>query len=124
MNEPVTFDAVRRQMQEVRGHLDEDVGALLQDARLMIDWRRYVKGYPWIAVGTALVVGFLMVPRRREAVNLDAPALADLVRQNRVVLQINGKAAEKDGVADALISVALAAATRGATAWFSKQMGL
>lgn len=122
-SEPVTSQIIQRQMQETRGHLDQDVGTLLHNARLMIDWRRYVRDCPWIAVGAAVAAGFLMVPRRREPVNLDSQALAELVRQNRVVLQINGKPREKEGLADALVSMALSGATRAGIAWLSRQMG-
>ncbi len=34
-------------------------------AQLLTDWRSQVKSHPWIALGTAAAVGYLIVPKRR-----------------------------------------------------------
>jgi hypothetical protein len=68
-------------------------------------------------------LGFLIVPSRPRTVHLDVEALGELARKDRLVLQLNGKPRNKGGVASTLISLALAAVTRGATTWFSKHLG-
>jgi hypothetical protein len=60
-NSPET-EAIRQRMELVRCDLDEDVQEIVEGARDMGDWRYYVKTYPWICVGGALVAGYLMVP--------------------------------------------------------------
>lgn len=123
MDEPVSAESIQQEMQEVRGHLDNDVGRLLENARLMVDWRRQVKKYPWLVLGAAIALGFLVIPRRHKPLRFDADALAELARQNRLIVHVNGKGQERAGIGATLASLALAAATRGATAWVSRQVG-
>lgn len=125
MEEPVRAESIQQEMQAVRGHLDRDVGRLMQDARLMVDWRQYVKTYPWLAVGVAVALGFLGAPRRSKPPRFDAEALAELARQDRLVVHVDGKGRDQGGggMGATLVSLVLAAATRGATAWATRQMG-
>ena len=60
-NSPET-EAIRQRMELVRCDLDEDVQEIVEGARDMSDWRYYVKTYPWICLGGALVAGYLIVP--------------------------------------------------------------
>lgn len=124
MNELPTADIVQREMRAIRGCLDADVGQLVEDARRLVDWRRHLKKYPWLALGAAVAIGFLIIPRRPKPVNLDADALAELARRDRLVLHVDGKTSNKNGgVTGALLTLATAAATRGASAWANRQMG-
>ena len=74
--------AIRQRMEEVRCDLDQDVQGIVEGARDMRDWRSYVRSYPWVCVGAAVAVGYLLVPRRPAAMQPDAVALAELVKQN------------------------------------------
>ena len=56
--------AILRRMEEVRCDVDEDVQEIVEGARDMGKWRYYVRTYPWICLGAALAVGYLIVPRR------------------------------------------------------------
>ena len=60
-NSPET-QAIRQRMELVRCDLDEDVQEIVEGARDMGDWRYYVKTYPLICLGGALVAGYLIVP--------------------------------------------------------------
>ena len=44
-------------------HADEAV----EKARTKFDWRHYVASHPWVSLGTAAAVGYLLVPRRLAA---------------------------------------------------------
>ena len=74
--------AIRQRMEEVRCDLDEDVQGIVEGARDMRDWRSYVRTYPWVCVGAAVAVGYLLVPRRPVAMQPDAEALTELVKQS------------------------------------------
>ena len=74
--------AIRQRMEEMRCDLDEDVQGIVEGARDMRDWRSYVKTYPWVCVGAAMAVGYLLVPRRPASMQPDVEALAELVKQN------------------------------------------
>ena len=65
-------DTIRRQMAQIRRELHEDMQGLVAGAEDASDWRHYVKMYPWIAVGAATAVGYVVVPRRRKVV-VEAP---------------------------------------------------
>jgi hypothetical protein len=50
----------------------------VEGAEEVTDWRRYIRMYPWAAVGTAAAVGYLIVPRRRRSVPRDVARQADV----------------------------------------------
>jgi hypothetical protein len=64
--------AILQRMEEVRCDVDEDVQEIVEGARDMGKWRYYVRTYPWICLGAALAVGYLIVPRRAFAMQPDA----------------------------------------------------
>ena len=64
--------AILRRMEEVRCDVDEDVQEIVEGARDMGKWRYYVRTYPWICLGAALAVGYLIVPRCAFAMQPDA----------------------------------------------------
>jgi hypothetical protein len=80
-NSPET-KAIRQRMEEVRCDLDEDVQEIVEGARHMREWRTYVRSYPWVSLGTALAVGYLIVPRVLR-VKPDARMVAELAKQSR-----------------------------------------
>ena len=77
-------NAIRQRMEEVRCDLDQDVQGIVEGARDMRDWRSYVRSYPWLCVGAAVAVGYLLVPRRPAAMQPSAEAIAELVKQSRL----------------------------------------
>ena len=62
MNDPPQADAVRARMQQIRCEIDGDLEDMAASARTMVDWKHYVKTYPWACWGTAVALGFLLVP--------------------------------------------------------------
>ena len=83
-NSPET-EAIRQRMEEVRCDLDEDVQEIVEGARDMGDWRSYVRTYPWICLGAALAVGYLIVPGRTWGTQPDAQAPADSANPSRLL---------------------------------------
>ena len=63
-------DEIRRHMAQIRRELHEDVQGVVRGAEATTDWRRYVKNYPWVALGLAFGVGYLIVPRKRQPQDL------------------------------------------------------
>jgi len=86
LNEP---DEIRRRMAQIRRDLHEDVREVVAGAEAATDWRRYIRAYPWAAVGTAAAVGFLAVPKvsrsapRDTARQSDVAEVRDELRQAR-----------------------------------------
>ena len=74
-------DEIRRHMAQIRHELHEDVQGVVRGAEATADWRRYIRNYPWAAVGIAFGVGFLIVPRKQRPHLPQFPyALPDSVR--------------------------------------------
>ncbi len=59
-------DEIRRHMAQIRHELHEDVQGVVKGAEAATDWRRYVRNYPWVTVGVAFGIGYLIVPRRSQ----------------------------------------------------------
>jgi hypothetical protein len=70
-------DEIRRQMAQIRRDLHEDVQGVVATAGAVTDWRRYVTGYSWVALGAAFAVGYFVVPRRRGPEVGAATAISD-----------------------------------------------
>jgi hypothetical protein len=65
-------EEILRRMKEIRSDLDEDVQEIVEQARAMQDWRTYMKSHPWVFVGAAVAVGYILVPNRRVRVEANA----------------------------------------------------
>ena len=89
MTEPRETEEIRQRMEELRCDLDEDVQEIVEGARDMRDWRTYVRSYPWICLGAALAVGYLIVPRRPFGMQPDTKTLAELANQSRLLATSN-----------------------------------
>jgi len=61
---PTEIDDIRRRMAQIRRELHEDVQGVVAGAEAATDWRRWIRNYPWISVGLAFGVGYILVPRR------------------------------------------------------------
>jgi hypothetical protein len=58
---------IQRRMAEIRHELHQDVQEAVKGAQALADWRSPVRSHPWLALGAAAAVGFLVVPKRRPA---------------------------------------------------------
>ena len=67
---------LQREMQTVRKNLDDHAEEMVQKAKSQFDWRHYVAGHPWLAMGAAVAAGYFLVPRRTvyTVVHRSAPA--------------------------------------------------
>jgi hypothetical protein len=68
---------IQRQMAQIRHDLHEEVREAVTVAQTLTDWRSFVRNHPWVTLGAAAAVGYLIVPRRRSAptvVALSPPA--------------------------------------------------
>ncbi len=61
---PNNADEIRRRMGEIRRDLRREMKGMAANVNAMTDWRQYVRLYPWAALGVAVAVGYLVVPRR------------------------------------------------------------
>lgn len=66
-----SVDDIRRQMAEIRSQLHHDMTRVVGEATSVTDWRSYVRERPWLFLGGAFAMGYVLVPRRTRP---DTPA--------------------------------------------------
>lgn len=81
-----TAEHIQRRMSQIRHELDETVDDISDQARRLQDWRYYVRQYPWLLLGTAAALGYMIVPARPKVFEFDPEQLAALGRQEKKVV--------------------------------------
>jgi len=80
-------DEIRRRMAQIRHELHKDVKEVVAGAGAVTDWRRYVRTYPWAAVGVAAVLGYVVIPKRRRRVPRDVARQSDVAEVGALLKQ-------------------------------------
>ena len=52
-------------MAQIRHDMHHDVQGAVEGAQSLTDWRTLIRMNPWISLGIAATVGYLIVPKRR-----------------------------------------------------------
>jgi hypothetical protein len=78
-------DIVRR-MHTIRRDVGDDVKGIVETAKTLSDWRYHVKHHPWLLMGAAAVVGFVVAPRKRKVPSDEAKELIDLLKKHNVAV--------------------------------------
>ena len=118
MNDPPRDDTVRARMQGIRCEIDQDLEDVSASARSMVDWKHYVQAYPWLCLGAAAALGFLIVPKRSAARNAD---LATPAKTGHPVVH-SARAAAR-GLVDALVATVVSIAVHEATVYLGQAAG-
>lgn len=91
-------ETIQQQMRQVRRELREGVEDIVENARVMTDWTHYVRTYPWVAVGAAAAVGYLLVPSRQPVIQPDVSSLLELAKQDKLVVNVEQNEPSKPGM--------------------------
>lgn len=113
MEKQPSAEEVQAQMRQVRCELREDVQDFVESARVLTDWHYYVRTYPWLCLGAAAAVGYLIIPTRIHYVRPDPATLAELARQHKVVVQPTKESKPKTGILAAATALAVNALMQG-----------
>ena len=57
-------DQIRKEMAQIRLEMHHDVAGVIKDAESVFDWRSYIRNAPWVSVGAAIGLGYLIVPKK------------------------------------------------------------
>jgi hypothetical protein len=112
---------LRLRMAAVRNDLRHDVTRMVDSARVMTNWRYYVKQFPWLSIAAATAVGFLLVPKRTQIIAPDADALEELAKRNRIVVSAGPKPEPAHDMSRKVLAVVGAAALRAAAAYLGQR---
>ena len=121
MNDPPLDDTVRARMQGIRCDIDQDLEDVSASAHSMVDWKHYVKAYPWVCLGAAAALGFLIVPKRSTATSADWPRRPN--RQRATVRPPRRRRPPCRGWVDALVVAVAGIAVREAIAYLGQNAG-
>jgi hypothetical protein len=118
MDDPA--DKIRRHMQSIRREVDADVRGIVQSAHELSDWRYYVRRNPWLSVGAAFAVGFMVSPRRREIMKrLESVDLKSLLGQAGLAL---APGTATSGLAMKLLAIVGPIAARSAASFIAQRL--
>lgn len=115
MNDPLPDDTMQERMQEIRGDIDQGLEDVSASARSMVDWKHYVKTYPWLCMGAAAALGFLSVPKRSRTVPASAASPTKSPETDHRVADSAPSAVR--GVVDLLVATAVSLAVRETVAY-------
>ncbi|MEI8376211.1 MAG: hypothetical protein WCJ35_25605, partial [Planctomycetota bacterium] len=118
MNNPPLDDTVQARMQGIRCEIDQDMQDVSTSARNMVDWKHYVKTYPWVCLGTVAALGFLIVPKHSLAAVADLATPAEPAMDDHPVA--SAAPAATRGVVDALVAAVVSIAVHEAIAYFGQ----
>jgi hypothetical protein len=105
-------------MQQLRCEIDGDMEDMAASARSMVDWKHYVKTYPWVCLGAAVALGFLIVPKRSRVIRPDLATLTEPARTGHLV--VKPASAATHGLIDVLLAAVANIAVRKATAYLGQ----
>lgn len=103
---------LRKRMAAIRRDVDGEVGAVVEHAKEMADWRNFVKRHPLASVGAATAIGFLLVPRRLEVMSPSSRELEKLAKRNRLVVKPRGEVKKQAGMVSPLVNFVTGAVVR------------
>jgi hypothetical protein len=121
MNEPPLDDTVRARMQGIRCEIDQDLEDVSASARSIVDWKHYVKAYPWVCLGAAAALGFLVVPKRSTPIDAEVAAAAEPAKTGPPVA--NSAPAAARGLVEGLVATVVSIAVREAIAYLGQNAG-
>ena len=116
-------EQICHRMAAIRRDMHDEVDGIVENAKELVDWKYYVRQWPWAAVASAAAVGYLMVPRKIEVMRPDAATLAKLAKDNRVVVESQPQtAAKSSSLVSTILSLAANTALRAGVAYAGQQL--
>lgn len=86
MPDSLSANDIQHQMSRIRCDLHTNVRGIVENAKVIADWKYYVRRYPWACVAGVAALGYLAVPRRLEILRPDPSTLAELAKTNRLIV--------------------------------------
>lgn len=117
MSDSESIKAIQERMQQVRHDLGDGVEHLVESAKDMTDWRKYMKANPWLCLAAAGAVGFLIVPKKTARYRLNDSDLKAIAKQAGLKVE-----SSKGGMRKAIISLVGSAIMRGALGYLGQRM--
>ena len=115
-------ERIREEMRQVRTELKADVEEIVAGARVLSDWKHYVRQYPWICVGAAAAAGFFIVPTKAVVVKPSQRDLIELAKEHKLFVDTKPQPVKQTGLLGSLFGMAAGAISQGAIALASHHL--
>ena len=122
MPTPQSIDDIRNEMRSVRNTLASDVDQLVQDTQSLTDWRQYVHSKPLVAFAATALVGYLLIPKKTPALNIDSEQLAKLVKDQKLVVAVSSELKQKSGLLSGVMGLAVSLAMKSVVGFAAEQL--
>ncbi len=116
-------DEIRHEMQQVRAELRGNMQEIVSSAKEIVDWQYYARQHPWLTVGAAAFVGYLLVPARSTIIGPDAEAMRELAKSQQLLVKMEQSASKsRPSMVGALVGMLATTAAQAALAIASHQV--
>jgi len=119
-----SIDLIRARMARIRARAQGKADRIGEETRQFLDWKHYIRLFPWTTLAAAAVAGYLLVPRRAPMSHPTGEALLELARENQQALKAVQHPPRKPtpGILDTAISMAGSALWRAGLAFATQQV--
>jgi hypothetical protein len=105
------IERIQFKMKRIRGHLDDDLQRIQEDASQLMDWKYYLRRHPFASVAAVAAAGFMLIPRSKPPaetrVYLDPDVSREVTAGVHEVRVEEGEPQVKQGMMMALGTLAL-----------------
>jgi len=115
-----SVDKICRRMAELRRELVFDMQDVSRSTKAMTSPSFYMRKFPWATLAVAAGLGYLLIPKKKQFVQPDMKALAELVRKNQV--KINTSKASEESMMKTLAVMGLSWVAKAGTNYLVQQM--
>ncbi len=115
-------ESIRRRMAELRRELIDDMQEVSRSAKAMASPSFYIRKFPWATMAVAAGIGYLLIPKKKQVVQPDMEALAELVRKNQVSINASKASEETQGMVKTLAVMGLSWAARTGMNYLVQQL--
>jgi len=121
-NSEDTAETICRRMAELRRELTHDFQDVTRSAKAMASPSFYVRKFPWATLAIAAGVGYMFIPKKKQVIQPDMEALAELVRKNQVHINASKASEESQGMVKTLAVMGLSWAAKAGMNYVIQQL--
>ena len=122
MSSDQSAETIRKRMAELRSELTSDVRDVKRSAQEMTNPLYYVRRFPWATAAAAAVVGYLLVPKKKQVIKPDPEMLAELLKKHQINFDTTKAASDSQGMLKSLAVMGLTWALRTGLTYAGEQL--
>ncbi|MCC7424833.1 MAG: hypothetical protein IT428_31565 [Planctomycetaceae bacterium] len=112
-----SVDDIRARMARIRSRAHYKASRLGEETRQFLDWKNYVRLFPWGTLAIAAGLGYWLVPKRKAVTASDAKAIAGLAKSGRIQVGTPPAPPPKKTIIGGLAALAGGIALKAATSY-------